>query len=278
MTPVDTTWRTRFSNLELSPDGTRLATSLFDAAGRQAWVKELDRGPVARLTFEGEQNENPTWSPDGKRIVFAHTDAKGSVGLYAGPADGGTTPTSMMQGPARLRSATYSPDGEWLVLSVATDLFARRTRGDTTLVPLVATNAQERQGHVSPDGRWLAYESDESGRREIYVRSFPDAATFKRQVSTGGGLTARWSADGREIFFENQDRQLVAVPVHPGATFSVGEPRVLFSTSPFSRAPWVTFDVHPDGQRFIMARRLQASAAGDRLVVVENFFEDLKRR
>jgi serine/threonine-protein kinase len=277
-TLVDTTWRARFAGLELSPDGTRLATSLFDAAGRQVWVKELDRGPVARFSFDGEMNDYPAWSPDGKRIVFTHTEEKGRVFVFEGPADGGTMPRPMMQGPARLRSARYSRDGEWLILLVATDLFARRSRGDTTLVPLAATNAQERQGQVSPDGRWLLYESDESGRREIYVRSFPNIAASKRQVSTGrgGAFAARWSADGREIFYESLARQFVAVPVLPGATFAIGESRVLFSTNVYTRAPWLLFDVHPDGKRFIMARRLEASAGGDRLVVVQNFFEELK--
>jgi serine/threonine-protein kinase len=275
---VDTTWQANFSRLELSPDGSYLATSLYDAAGRQVWVKELDRGPLVRLSFEGNQNDNPSWSPDGKRVVFSHTDQNGRVAIYAGPSDGRIAPQNLMEGSARLRSARYSPDGKWLLLLVGTDLFVRTADGDTALTPLIASNAQERQGVISPDGRWLAYESDESGRSEIYVRPFPDASTFKRQVSVGGGLTARWSADGREIFFENPARELVSVPIHPGPTFSVGEPRVLYSTSPFIRTPWLVFDVHPDGQRFIMARRLQAPTSGDELVVVLNFFEELKRK
>jgi len=130
---------------------------------------------------------------------------------------------------------------------------------------------------ISPNGRLLAYSSDESGRGEVYIRPFPDMRGFKRQVSAAGGVSPRWSHDGRELFFLDESRFMVAAPITLGETLVVGEPKRLFDTSPYNLGS-VGYDVAPDG-RFLMVRPVGASAArSSELVLVENFFQELASR
>ncbi len=278
-TPVDTAWRMRFSTLVLSPDGSRLAATVLDGTSRSIWVKDLDRGPAAKFTLERDRNDFPSWSPDGRTIAFLATTGGEPFAVYAGPADGSTTPTLLRKSGLTFTSATIAPDGKRLILQIQGDLFLASTVGDTSLTPLVTTPALEIGGRVSANGRWLAYASDESGRMEVYVRPFPDTRVAKRQVSVNGGSSPRWSRDGREIFFVDGDRNLVAMPVLPGAAFATGKGEVLFGTLPFhGTAPYLSYDPHPDGLRFIMSRQLRAAGRPEEVIVVQNFFEVLKRR
>jgi hypothetical protein len=128
---------------------------------------------------------------------------------------------------------------------------------------------------VSPDGRWLAYSSDESGRREVYVRSLPGVEGDRVQVSSGGGTTPAWSRDGRELFFVDGQRRMAAAAVLPGERFRVSAPRPLFPVDGFRTAPWhANYEVAPDG-RFIMGRQLRRTEL--RLVVVTHFLDELAR-
>jgi Tol biopolymer transport system component len=141
---------------------------------------------------------------------------------------------------------------------------------------LVATPFDEFTPRLSPDGRWLAYSSDESGRREVYVRPFPNAGTTKWQVSTAGGAEPIWSRSGQELFYKSSG-ELVAAAVLPGATFGVGERQVLFSIAGYeSHVAKRTYDLTPDGRRFVMVR-LAATPRAE-LIVVENAFEELKAK
>jgi len=276
---IDTAWHMRFGALSLSPDGSRLATSTFDGTVRNIWIKQLDRGPAAKLTFERERNDYPVWSPDGRTILFSSAAENQPADVYAGPADGSTLPTRVLAVDRGVGAAFYAPDGKRLILTIRGDLYTAATEGDTALHELLATGSNEVGGTVSPDGRWLAYVSDESGRFEIYVRPFPDVTKSKRQVSVNGGQAVRWSPDGRELFHVNAARQLVAVPVLPGPAFAVGEERILFATEPFQgNTPFLGYDVHPDGQRFIMSRQLGNLERLDELIVVQGFFKELKGR
>jgi Tol biopolymer transport system component len=174
-------------------------------------------------------------------------------------------------------------DGRWLVLRRSSaeegggDIFAVKA-GDTTLVPLVTSNARELSPALSPDGRWLAYSSDESGTFEIYVRPFPDAATARWPGSASGGNNPLWSRDGRELFYINGRGEMASVPVAAGPAFNAGEPRVLFSVSNYTVGGNAgVYDVSPDGKRFLMIRPL-AGLGETELVVVQNWFEELKQR
>jgi Tol biopolymer transport system component len=133
---------------------------------------------------------------------------------------------------------------------------------------------KQRGPTISPNGRWLAYSSDESGRAEVYVRPFPDARGFKRQVSAAGGVSPRWSHDGRQLFFVDESHFMVAAPIVSGDAITVGEPKRLFDTSPYNLGN-VGFDVAPDG-RFLMIRPVSAAVARpSELMFVENLFQEL---
>jgi eukaryotic-like serine/threonine-protein kinase len=273
-TPVDTSWTTRFiGRPALSPDGRRVAITVAERVGTgYVWIKELDRGPQAKLEGRGS---SPTWSPDGRFIAFSSPE-----GLMRGPADGSALPALYLPNAGQLNTASldWSRDGKWLVYARQNqDLVAVRTDTDTT-VELMVTRWVERQPSLSPDGRWLAYISDESGRYEVYVRPFPDTRVTRRQVSLNGGFTPRWSRNGEELFFTDETQTLFAVPVAPGPVFTPGSPQRLFNAFEFN-AQGASYDVHPDGKRFLMTRSAGASAPQrDELVIVQNFFEELNAK
>ena len=154
------------------------------------------------------------------------------------------------------------------------DLFAVRTTGDTTPIPLVTTQATERSPRLSPDGRWLAYFSDESGGN-VFVRPFPNPGSAKWRVSPLGGADPIWSRSSRELFYKSDLGRLVAAAVLPGKTFTLRGQRVLFSIKDYVNYwQWRDYDVAPDGRRFVMIR--SAGKPRDELVVVENFFDQLR--
>ncbi len=274
---VDSSWSVDFSANALSPDGARLAVGVRDPDGRlQVWIKQMDRGPHGRLTFEGTSNFAPFWTPDGRAVVFVSGRAGGISDLYLQRADGGAEATLLLHAARPIAQAIWSPDGKWLVFqatgSPSSDIYAIRPGVDSVPVALVATPASEGDPALSPDGRWLAYGSDETGQVEVYVRPFPNAGSARWPVSTGGGRQPRWAHSGRELFFLDSKNQLVAAEVRTGATFAVGRQRELFSMEGFGR-----WSPAPGDQRFLMVRYRNLDVQGD-LIVVENFFEELKAK
>jgi serine/threonine-protein kinase len=269
-TPVDPQWTGPFARVMLSPDGKAAAVGFSSSSvSRQVWIKQLDRGPASKITDAGSA---PAWSPDGKSVVFSS-----QIGLQRAPADGSALPVAIAATSRGASQPEYSRDGKWIVFSRSADLFAIRTDGDTAVHPLVATPATEAWPTISSDGRWLAYSADETGRLEVYVRPFPDTRTAKRQVSVTGGFLPRWSRDGRELFFLDEKFDLISVPVTPGAAFSVGNPRRLFPAEQYLQG-LSGFDVHPDGKRFLMTRPVGSAPKADELILVQNFFEELKAK
>jgi Tol biopolymer transport system component len=152
------------------------------------------------------------------------------------------------------------------------DIAAVRSGADSSVVPLVQTQFQERSPSISPDGRWLLYEAPTNGVFEVYVKPFPNTASGHYQITSGGGSGPKWSRDGREIFFANRNNELTRVAVVPGNTFGVADQRVLFSLRGVN-----SWDVAPDGQRFIMIRDREGKDR-NKLVAVENFFAELNAR
>ena len=271
VTEVDPEWRKQILTIPaLSPDGRSVAVGTTTGTTNfEVWVKQLDRGPASKLADVGL---TPTWLPNGNEIAFWSTG-----GVFVGPADGSVLPRLRYPRNQRPNSFEYSPDGQWLVASVAGDVIALEGAGDSATVPLLAGPAVERRATVSPNGRWMAYESEEGGRFQIYVRPFPEVQTAKRQVSVDGGTLARWSRDGRELFYLTESGDMVSVPVTLVPTFSAGTPRVLFN-APFAVPPF-PFAVHPDGKRFLMVRRSGTNVeAPEHIVVVQNYAEELRAR
>jgi serine/threonine-protein kinase len=284
---VDPSWPQVVGSVALSPDATRLAVHMARATNLgDVWVRELARGTMSRLTSEANSSR-PAWTPDGADLLFFGwgTDASGVPRAGAFRQTIGTTQPRLLFGhPLGVQEVSLSRDSTWLVYRAGfggrnANIYARRLIGDTTTIEVAATGASETAPTLSPDGRWLAYVSNETGSDQVYVQSFPDARGRKWPVSTGGGTEPLWSRNGQELFYRNGRNEMVAVAVARASTPPIGEQRVLFSTRAYATDQYYrTYDVTPDGQRFVMLRLPPGQGEDDlRLVVVENFFEELGR-
>jgi eukaryotic-like serine/threonine-protein kinase len=293
LTPVDTAWHDpELESYALSPDGTRLAISVVSEVARPGQsgpagneridirVKQMDRGPMSRLTFGGDGNGAPAWTADGRYMSYSsHRDGRWS--LWRRRADG-VGPEELVADVGRnVHEAEWSADGAWLVVAVggppSRDIMVMRLGTDSTLRPLLAEGYDELQPSISPDGRWLAYVSGETGEREVFLRPFPEVDQGKWQISQGGGRSPLWSPDGRELFYRSDSYTIDVADMSRGPTQAAH--RVVL------RAPAGSgfeenyndrlFDVSRDGRRFL----LNAQGAGDKsgdLVIVENFITELR--
>jgi serine/threonine protein kinase len=282
-TSVDPDWEGDFMFPAISPDGKRLAVvRKVDAQTIDLWIKQLDRGPSIKLT-EGGSNVFPTWKPDGQSVTFSSNTA-GFHDLWTKRADGSAQAVLQFSEKRNMFGARWSPDGKWLIYQTGAserglgDILGIRPGSDTTPVPLVATRFTEVAPAPSPDGRWLAYTSNESGRYEIYVVPFPNTGAAKWAVSTLGGTEPQWSRSGKELFYRDGSRNLVAVEIRTTPTFSLGGSTTLFSAAGFASDEFgAVYAVAPDDQRFLMIRA-NAANGSDELIVVENWFEELKAK
>jgi eukaryotic-like serine/threonine-protein kinase len=261
-----------------------LAVGLLRDGKDNIWVKQLPAGPFSRITFADTASVRPSWSADGRSVIYLSDPAGGGAGLPFGRRSDGTgAPRQLLSSPFNFGQAVESRDGRWLLLRRAADeqgsgdIYAVRA-GDTVPTPLITTPAPEGNPALSPDGRWLAYVSGESGTREIYVRPFPDVASARWQVSTSGGDEPVWAHSGRELFYRSARNDLVAAEVRPGPGFSVGEQRVLFSAAPYVNLGFMqSYAVSPDDRRFLMLREGALSQQSE-LILTENWAQELKAR
>jgi serine/threonine protein kinase len=247
---------------ELSPDGKRVAITRGPAGASDIWIEEGTRS--SRFTFGQGGNIETIWSPDGRRVVFSST-RKGVQDLYQKPADGSGSEELLLQSAELKRPDSWSPDGRFILY------WSAQNNGDLMVLPLapdqkttdrkpfafLSTPFNEQEGVFSPDGKWVAYQSNESGRDEIYVRPFPGPGG-QWQVSTGGGMSPRWRADGKELYYLAPDDKLMAAPVvAQGGTFAPGTPEALFQTRAASNAAArQPYDVARDG-RFLIATQAE---------------------
>ncbi len=185
------------------------------------------------------------------------------------------------RGIGRYYPTAFSPDGAQLLITTAGraaggwDIGIVSTQGERRPTPLIETASDELNAELSPDGQWLAYQSNESGQDEVYVRPFPNVEQGRWLVSRGGG-TPVWSRNGRELFYLGAPGRVMAVPIQPGRTFAAGNPQQVLE-GPYLTRGFRTYDVSPDGQRFLMIKDT-AAAEGPTLVVVQNWFEELRQR
>jgi len=270
----------------LSPDGQRLAF-ISSAKGSDIFVYDWRRDVITRLTFDGHAG-SPTWSPDGKHIAFRATH--GSFAIYWVRADGSGQPEKLFQSSNNIYPNSFSPDGRLL----AYHLQYSEPRDDIWALPLDLSDSDHPkpgppqlflQAHFdnqfpvfSPDGKWIAYRSFESGRWEIYVRSYPGPGG-KWQVSTEGGLTAFWSKAGQQLFYRAGNRLMVLNYTVEGNTFVPGKPRQ-WSTVPLNPGH-LGLDLAPDGKHFggLPAPEEPGSGKGSvHVTFLLNFFDELRRR
>jgi eukaryotic-like serine/threonine-protein kinase len=246
------------NNLALSPDGLRLATGeLTHVAGKKSqfdiWVRDLATGRNTRVTDDIAWDFEPAWSRDGAHIAFMSNRPYPTLqfSLFVRAADGSGRDAALVTSPSS--NADWGSDGTLVYSSTrnrstGSDLLTLSMRGDRTPMTFLATPHNEARPHFSPDGRWIAYQSDATGRNEIYVRRFPSQDPSLR-VSAHGGTHARWRGDGKEIFFLSTDGTMMAAPIDVGADPIAGAPQALFATN---IAGGKNYAAAKDGQRFLI--------------------------
>jgi Tol biopolymer transport system component len=264
----------------LSPNGRQVAMMIREQAGTNIWVYDLEREALTKLTFTGD-NYWPIWSPDGNRVLFGHNDPiKGEPGIFSISADGGLAPERLTTADSIQNPSGYSPDGKVLALtslSPTWDIFVLRA-GESSPEAFLTTPFAEGDARFSPDGRWIAHISIESGRREVYVRSFPEGSD-RQQISTNGGDVPMWNPKGGELFYKEGNR-MMAVEVETGSgSFRASKPRVLYERR---FLPGINgadrFAVSLDGERFLLTGPSENSPASGQINVVVNWFEVVRQR
>ena len=280
----------------ISPDGTRIAVQvLLDT--NEVWIGDIDGKRLSRLTFGRSGSYGPAWMRDGRHVIFgsprdAPPERPGASNLYRRSVDGSGNDERLTTGDRQQRTNAVTPNGQYLVLEEQADaggydFMLLRLQGTPRVEALLQTPFDERNAEISPDGKWLAYESNESGQFQIYVRPFPNVTDGRSQVSDNGGRSPQWSPDGRELFFVSRT-SMMTVPVQLKPTFTPGSPAKLFDARSlvldgrFIGSTSRTFDISPDGQRFLMLQEGSLTDDGNRpsigIVVVQNWFEELKAK
>ena len=276
-----------YRRLRVSPDGTRVAVEVEDPANSDIWIWDFAREQLTRLTFDAAHDSHPIWTPDGARVVFYSSRDGG--GLFSKAADGTGEVERLLERSGDVQAYTWATDGRLIVEvsgGASADEFniaALAVGGDPPVVSLLDTEFDETHPALSPDGRWLAYQSDESGEDQIYVRPFPDIDDGRWQVSTAGGAEPVWSPGGQELFYRDPEGgSMMAVPVGTESSFTYEAPERLFSVSGyvFPGAQGHEYDISPDGERFVFLKPSGAQAGEDgppQIVVVQNWYQELLR-
>ncbi|HEY0157593.1 MAG TPA: protein kinase [Thermoanaerobaculia bacterium] len=241
--------------LTISRDGKLVASTEGDPSN--IWVHDLRRGLKSRATFQPFNDEAVAWSADGTTI-FYNSDRNVHWDLFRKKI-GGTAEEQLLVRPRGHDYTTdVAADGTLLLYergdekaTVAGDIYLLRLDGSRTTTPYLASQFSERGARFSPDQRWVSYSSNESGRHEVYIASFPDPAV-RHQVSLGGGIGARWRRDGRELFYRRPDGTIMAVDVTLQPEVSIGDPRPLVRTNMYVIDEDAFYDVTADGQRFLV--------------------------
>jgi eukaryotic-like serine/threonine-protein kinase len=253
----------------ISPDGKSAAVSRFDTASRttQVWRYDLAMGVGSRFTLGTFQNRFPVWSADGSRIFFAQKREDG-IDLRAKAANGSGDEELIYHSGDQVYPMCASRDGRFVVLTLGRGdgIFALSLAGEKT--PRMLTGkTRDPSASLSPDSRWLAYNSEESGRNEVYVASFPEPGG-KWQVSQAGGTQPVWRRDGRELFFTTGDGELMAAEVKEGgASPELGTPKLLFQFPPIPNTNYWYYAAASDGQKFLATMPIQTQQPPISLVV-----------
>ncbi|HEX4950461.1 MAG TPA: hypothetical protein VFZ34_27595, partial [Blastocatellia bacterium] len=256
----------------LSPDGKRVAVMRQDSKSGTTDINIIDlvRNTESRLTFDSADDAYPVWSPDGSQIAWWSSRGQKHQ-IYRKAASGVGQEESLLQSDVLTSPSSWSADGKFLLYiqsapKTLSDIWLLPLDGDRKPTPFSQSPFAEFVPKFSPDGRWVAYQSNESGKYEVYVQTFP-AGGGKWQVSTSGGNTTHWRSDGKELFYISLDRKLMAVEIKGGATFEAGLPKVLFDLAA-AQVQRDTFTVTADGQRFLFPRYLRENTVTPFSVVV----------
>jgi eukaryotic-like serine/threonine-protein kinase len=276
-----------YASFALAPDGRRV---IAERGQRQPpgtpeiWVMDASRGSELRLVGSDPPPRDPIWSPNGNLFAYDRWVPDASQEHLFISRSNGTGGERMLPVKRDFGSVVldqWSPDGQFLLYELfdhttaVHNLWLMPTAGDQPARLYLRTDFNKVDAQFSPDGQWVAYGSDESGKSEIYVQSFPDPAS-KWQVSTNGGKRPRWRRDGKELFYLALNDALMAVPVGSGVRFTAGTPRLLFAAPGAGGALETRYDVSPDGQRFLF-NVLAQPAKPSSITVVLNWTADVKK-
>ncbi len=267
----------------MSPDGTKMAVTFGVVRGsdNDIWIYDIKQGSFSRLTF-GKKMFAPVWSADSKKIYYANAVAS-EQGIWEISADGGSEGKLLQRMTIPTYPVSVSQDGKYLIL----DNEGGPSDGDISMIDLQKNGASsvllnapayESGGQVSPDGRYFLYYTNETGTFEIFVRSFPELKG-KWQISVNGGVSPRWSHDGKFIYFINPLGKMMAAKVRTQPTFSAEQPQDLVDVTQmyFPNNPVNNFDVTPDGKRFVMIRNGKNNAKMTAYNYIMNWTEELKK-
>jgi Tol biopolymer transport system component len=245
------------SNFRIAPEERRIVFDEFARGSRSIWTLDIGTGARSRLTFPGSDDWQPIWSPDGLRVMFG-SYRNGPIDMYLKTADGGGNDQAFMVSSIQKGPRDWSKDGRFVLYTqdspeMKEDLYAREVSDNATPIAIAATPAREFDGRFSWDGRWVSYVSNETGVNEIYVQPFPPTGG-KWQVSNGGGLSPRWQADGRELFYLTPQDEMKVVSVDGARSFATGPPHTLFRLDGIrGGGPGATsYEVTRDGRRFLV--------------------------
>jgi Tol biopolymer transport system component len=251
-----------YGNITLSPNGKMVASDTTDPASQNTdlWTYDLATQSARRLTFDSSIDTVPIWSPDGSRMMFASNRGV-TFDLFVKDTNGAEEEKRIPQaGPDRFPN-DWSHDGKYVLYERGADLWFL-TIPDMKPAEFLKATSTLKSARFSPDGKWVAYASNESGKWEVYVTSFP-AAQGKWQVSNTGGAQPRWRSDGKELFYLSGDDEMMAVPVTTGANFQAATPVALFQTNPremVATSEQFSYDVSPDGQKFLVNTQLKTAS------------------
>jgi Tol biopolymer transport system component/predicted Ser/Thr protein kinase len=241
------------TGLSLSHDNARAAMSMYDQFTPDIWLVDMMRHTSTRFTSDPGSERNPIWSPDDSQIAFSSGNR-----ILQKISSGAEKEQVLLVSDSAVRTNDWSADGKLILYSrqdpkTRWDLWVLPLDGDRKPRPYLQSEFNETHGQFSPDGHWVAYDSDESGRQEVYVQQFP-AAGGKWQISSAGGSEPKWRRDGKELFFLGADRGVMAVDIKTSPRFEAGIPRGLFQHASISMNDYTAYYFAPaaDGQRFLM--------------------------
>jgi len=276
-----------YQDLSLSPDGTQVALLVLDGGSEDIWVYDIHRDAMRRLTFGGAVYRFPRWSPDGRLVIFSSV----GNGIFEARADGASQPHALMPSKLFFRSgSSFAPDGRRLAYTEYTETRGTKIwtvpvadEGDHlkagTPEPFLKSTFLDLNPSFSPDGRWLAYQSNESGTNEVYVRAFPPPTSGQGgrwQISNNGGTFPRWFRTGHDLLYQSGDQILTAGYTVKGDTFVAEKPRVWIA-----RLGGTQWDLAPDGKRVAVVTAVAPADAPKQeheVVFLQNFFDELRRR
>jgi serine/threonine-protein kinase len=276
--------------VRLSPDGRRLATIVVETMRRDVWICDLSRATAYRLTTDAEAHF-PLWSPDGRFVTFSSA-TRGRFTIARTAADGSGDSETLGTGNDRRQPSSWSPDGRTLLCVIVpvgrtdNDVWALSgTRPPFSMTPVIGTPFSEDHPEFSPDGHCLAYQSNTTGRMEVYLQRYPGPPQSV-VVSSGGGTDPAWNPNGRELFYLSPDEAgvtwMTAVAIRTEPAIAAGTPRRLFAVKGASMAgdPIRQYDVAPDGQHFVL--RLPEESPPPvpvtEIELVQNWFEELRAK